>query len=248
MLELTLGALRPSDKFDLKVSTSKLLVRAIFPYATAAGLADFKVTAAGCKITATRFTQDKGNKSLIENMSLYDLAEIAAQNEGYISLIKDTVNNKWVATFSVELSNAGAVRLSSRDFVTVQVAAAGSFDSLAFYSHSAAEEFDEHLKYSPIACNANAAVKFNCVSAYGIAVPSNTVKLSLTYMNGITQDIEHDELPLISPDVNEIVAVVNGAVVSVGEWRFFPLPTADRGIITLQADGFAYLLSNKNYE
>ena len=248
MLEQIFGAATPSGKFNLQTSTSKLLLKARLPKGPNSFLEDFELACADSIISATRYSENKGTKEIFVKMNLQDLAEIAAMNEGYINVV--TVGNSpfWDIKFSVELSNAGAVKLSQKDFITMQFAGMDLFTFVEVYSLGAAVEFDEHLKVSPVSCAAGAQIKFNCLSHYGVVVPATLSKLTITYINGITQEIDGKELSLIAPDVNEIVYVIEGKVVPYNKWRFFPIPTADRAVITLNAVGFAYLLSSKNYE
>ena len=248
MLEVNFGAATPSGKFNLQTSTSKLLLKARLPKGLNSFLEDFELACADTIVSATRYSENKGTKELFVKMNLQDLAEIAAMNEGYINVKTLGTSDFWDVRFTVELSNAGAVKLSQKDFITMQFAGMEKFTFVEIFSMGAAVEFDEHLKISPVSCAAGAQIKFNCLSHYGVVVPSTLSKLTITYINGITQEIDGKELSLIAPDVNEIVYNIDGAVIPYNKWRFFPIPTADRAVVTLSQVGFAYLLSSKNYE
>lgn len=259
MLEQNYSGLNPSGKFNLQTSTSKLLINAVFPASNNSdqqSIAFFLITwgqvTANTLVSATRFSEAKGTKEIFTKMNLLDLAEIAAQNEGFIhaTLKANDITGiwEWTVRFSIELSNAGAVGLSQKDFITMQFAGFDLFSKFEIHSIGAAVEFDEHLKISPVSCAAGAQIKFSCLSHYGVVVPSTLSKLQLMYLNGLTQQIEGTELSLIAPDVNEITYVIMGQIVPFNKWRFFPIPTADRAIVSLTDVGFCYLLSNKNYE
>lgn len=249
VLEITLSAGAPAGKVDLKVPTSKLLIYAVLPKAAGtAALAAFETACATATVTGTRQTQDKGNKTMFEEMNLQDLLEIAATNEGFITLNTATDNLSVSVSASIELSNSGSVKFSQKDFATIQFRGFGLFTSFNVYSFGAPFEFDEHLKYSRVTGLAGEQVRFDCTSHYSICLPTTLTKLRLTYVNGVTQDIEHDEVSISAADANEIMYLINGSVLPYNKWRAFPLPTAHRGEMTLSANSYAYLLSNKNYE
>lgn len=248
MLELSLTSGAPSNKFDLKVPCSKLLFRGTFPITSAATmLADFITLAKLAKLTVTRQTPDKGTKVLAEQLTFAEMAEIAAMNEGFIQLNSNAGGTVGTFQCTIELSNSGAVKLDGKDYITVQCRDFG-FTATAIYSLGAPTVQDEHLKYSKLAAQGGEQQRFVCTSHYAIAVPANTTKLRLYYANGVTQEIEKDELAIIAADINETAYLVDGRAFPYQDWRLFPLPICEKGEITLEATGYAVLLSNKNYE
>ena len=154
MLESIIGSSNPAAKFNLQTSTSKLLFAITIAKTVAGFMADFENACAGTVVSATRYSEDKGTKDIFSKMNLQDLAEIAAMNEGYILAKSATNDAEWKIQFSVELSNAGSVKLSQKDFITLQFAGFSLFTQVQIYSLGAAMEFDEHLKISPVSCAA----------------------------------------------------------------------------------------------
>jgi hypothetical protein len=248
MLELTVGGGLSSGRFDLKTPTSKILVKGALAKAIGGNsLSAFIAAATACKLSITRYSNELGTKVICEKISLRDLLEVAAQNEGAIVLT--TEGTTVTVNASIELSNAAAVALDGKDYISVIVEGANEFDSLQFNSFGAPISQNEHLKYSRIAVVANETVKFNCPSHYRLAVPADIFeKLRLKSLAGVVQEIELTELETIAADTNEITYIVDGLVVPFSKWLAFDLSLIESCELLCTGTGFALLLSNKNYE
>lgn len=210
------------------------------------------------KISVTRYLQS-GTKQLIQGMQMYDLAEIAANNEGVVEITSknpDDVNNTtYITRVSIELCNEGSIRCTDKDFIRVEfdgfskyTLAGADYDAThKVYTFGSFKVVNEHLKYSPIACQANAVVQFTCEGAYAIAVPDTCTKLTLDNITGVTQEFRSEELPHISNDMEDNVYQYDGIVISFQRWRIIPLQFASRGTVQLTETAQVYLLTNKDY-
>lgn len=209
------------------------------------------------KLTATRYTPN-GTKQVIQGMSLYDLCEIAANNDGIVDIqAKNTdVNNvEYTTRFSVELCNTGSIKCTDNDFIRLEFTefkkytiAATDFDGkIEISSFGGFQSVNQHLKYSPLACQAGAVVQFSCEGHYAIAVPSTCTKLTLNNATGVTQELNADELYHISVDMEDSVYCFEGVTIPFHRWRVLPIQFAYSGTVQLSETASVYLLSNKEY-
>lgn len=263
--------------FDIQTNVSKLLITAKFvsgwcthdaavlsPTQRAVKLAYALRAALNGKMSVTRHTNGVA-KTLINSMPLADLAEIAANNEGFIYIKTDTVNNTTgvgnvTAMFSVELSNEGSIRTNQSDFLKVdlegfgltndQSANGGAQDvTLTINSFGAYVAKNEHIKYSPVACQGGSNVQFDCQSHYMLAVPGDNIeKLTLSSVTGESMEIIKEELEVISADLSDIVYNVDGRCIPFLVWRLIPVQPAYKANVRLVNNGQCYLIGNKSYE
>lgn len=266
MLELTLNSSNTGGKADIKIPVSKLLFR-------------IKTVGAGSNLTignpttfpntlyteafskmgtieVLKYSAKAGSKTLINTMSIGTLAQIAANNEGYIRsyvVTEGEVNIKYIE-FSVELSNLGAIRADSDNFLQVIVknfipsefhTQPTDVTTMEIFSLGAPVSTDVHLTYKPVSCNANGENRVDVGNAYAIAIPRSLVSLDLFYQGGETQKIKGDEISMIESDLNETLMVAHGYTITSLDLHVFPLHFAEKIHITLSASENCYLLINE---
>lgn len=268
MLELTLNASNSGGKADIKIPVSKLLFRI-----KTVGSMGSKLSYDGDlptqlpeyiealsklgTIEVLKYSEKAGSKTLINSMSIGTLAQIAANNEGYINsyFIPGVNNTTKVIEFSVELSNLGAIRADSNNFLQVIVKNfiptefhlhADDVTTMEIFSFGAPVTTDVFLSYKPVACNANGENRVDVGDAYAIAFPSSLISMDLFYQGGETQKLKGEEINMISSDLNEIVMkTVSGGIVTKLDYTVFPLHFAEKIHITLSASENCYLLINE---
>ncbi len=210
------------------------------------------------KITVTRYSQN-GSKQLITNMSLTDLAEICANNEGFIfikALSVDGTNTNLRVAFSIELSNVGAIHSDKQDFLvvelqqfttwagadTVQRSAQITLSSLGSYVRT-----QEHVKYEPLSINANAIMSFDVQDAYALAVPDALDKLFLHSVSGEILEINTNELETLACDLSDTVYNCDGITLPYYKWRVLPIQLASKLQIQCNSQCVCYMMSNRDY-
>jgi len=271
---MKLGTFHLSDtyqRFEIRTDSQKIFARVDF---TAPKLSDLAADPLGMqqlaffaglamtgKISVTRYKSGT-TKKLIDSMSIYDAAEIAANNEGYIYVYNtnptDATSQTYRAVFSIELSNSGNIRCTDKDFLLVefeqmakyQLAGTATDATWNIYTYQASHSVDEHLAYVPVACQANQTISFNVEAAYGICVPVTCKKLVLNNAgaNSSPQEFTDEELENLAVDGNDIVWNLNGKCLPFQRWRFIPIQFAKDGTVLLSESASCYLLVNKNYE
>lgn len=253
MLELTLNTATPGGKADIQVPVSKLLVKHVithaaaqFPPTVSAALAAILGYIPDAFVEAIRQSQ-AGAKPILQRMSIRDLAELAANNEGYVNCYQNAAFTQTTIEYTIELSNFGALNSEGSRFV--QIIADGfvaAATTTFIYSIGAPIVTDTILRYKAVACQANSQKAFNVGDAYAIAVPDTTTILELAYPNGNVFVIRQAELENIAADLNEIVYNVEGRGYPYRKWRIVPCELADIARVTLSADGPVYLLINEH--
>lgn len=212
------------------------------------------------KITVTRYSRALGTKQLITNMVMADLAEICANNEGFIKIENPSPKTAKLCTahFSVELSNVGAIPAGKDDYIAVELEGFANYldpvdgtsndATVKIHSIGSFVTVSEHIKYSPIALNTNQQLKFGCESHYAFATTSSNEKIYFYGATGQTWELRPDELEHIACDVSDGVYLVNDGMVPYNRWRVIPIQLATECIAQAQAANTIYLMSNKNFE
>lgn len=272
-LELTLDKTNKSKKIDVKTPVSKLVFELItqqdiqdgvtFPSSAQEPMEDMILNFLSKlgDIEVIKY-HENGSKTLINTMPISILAQLGAQNEGYININKRTVDGNLcnVATFTVELSNFGAISANQNEFIGINVTsfnpridsaltnqdAAFEDAIMQIYTFGAPAITNAHIVYKPVACQAEGETRINVEEASHICVPLDDLKnLEINYTSGETQKLTKKELELIQSDINEIQALLHNTVINKLNYIVYPIPTGERLSVTLTASKNCYLLINE---
>lgn len=275
MLHLTFQNSQKTARVEIQNNVMKLLFDMDFTIETtplngtggegyAKMLANAFYAAANGKISVTRYSGQLGTKQLVANMKFADLAEICANNEGFIHIRRKSMvgvnSSVWVfnAQFSIELSNSGAIHADKTDFLVVELDGFSTYTwgdtnqqfdtSIKIYSLGSYIVKNEHLKYSPVACNANQLQAFDCQSHYAIALPSTLNKCYLHSAGGELLEVRNEEMEIVAADVSDCVFMCDGYNLPFYKWRVFPIQLAYKAQVQTTANDTCYLMSNKDFE
>lgn len=231
-------------------------------------LADCFYNAFNGTVNVTKYSP-QGNKILVANQPLADLAEICANNEGVVQMYLGSIDpggfHVYKCKFSVELNNTGSIPLNKETFLTVELSnfnnnnsgnvaqngtGAMNYDmKLTCYSFSGFLTSNEHIKYTPLVTQPNETRSFDTVSHYMAFFPYSLQRAQLFAASGEIIEFRAEELSLVAADVSDMVFIVDGYPLLHYRWRAVPLQLVHKMQIQLSAPlTTMYITSNKDYE
>jgi hypothetical protein len=196
--------------------------------------------------------------SIISTTDLVDIAQICAQNEGYINISKKIIGGTafFVCEFSVELSNVGAIATTNDEYLRVTIRNfSGKFcpttlgtvnATLNMYSIGAPLKTNSIIEYKSIGIKSGSETSINTEGAHLFAVPVRAIVFAEMRNNdGHTWRVEKDELQLISGDLEEIHALYLGSVVPMVDMICIPVQFSDSVKLKTDKDVNVYMISNR---
>lgn len=264
MLELILNSGNKQGKADIKVPVSKLLCKVSMQFADGDALNAHRalydinypillesLMPNSFKVEIIKYLAHGGSTTLVNSMTVAHLAELAANNEGFIESRYNLPDLTLQIRFSIELTNVGAIAADNNQFVTASFTdfpgiQSGNQTTFEVRSVGAPISTDVHLVYKPVACQAGGENRIDVGSAYAIALPSTMSNIDIQYASGENVKLKGEELEAVAIDVNDIVLIHDGRSTPFINWRVIPVELAERVAVTLNTSGNVYLLINEH--
>lgn len=213
-------------------------------------LAD-KTKLADVKLDVKINDRNTGTKSIIPNLPLGDLFEIAAANEGFT--VYRTVGANTVISGTVELSNDGAL-LPESGYISASVSGMVTTDKLEIYVMDDAETTKEYIEYETVYIQPDSVKELMVEKNYQISMRKDVSLFDIKYINGRQVSYTAPELNYINDEINPLSYVdysdQETATIKTGASKFFSLGIlgAVQLKIKLATAGNIYLIKNKTLE
>jgi hypothetical protein len=188
------------------------------------------------------------NETLMENLSVMQLAEMATHGEGCIVIRENYDYTDYVVTFSVEVCPDGALELGEHQKLmlglsSIPAAAAVVIDAL---DHPVTSPL--YVKYENKFVNANTQKSFAIDNALAIALPRvNFTKLELLYNNGKNVILNKREIEQILMDAEDTIIDDRSVYFITGMHDLYILSVEEaiEAKVTLDASTNFFLIKNQ---
>jgi len=229
---------------DIQIESGVQRLFFCFTFVTATFAAAFANVRASVKM----YSKNRGTESIINDLPIADLLEIAASNEGFV---KQSINGtNTIIKGTIELSNIGAVETKD-GYLSLSITNMLDTDTVNVNTLDSAIVTNSFVSYEQVFVNANSQKDIDNSGAYGIAIPVTVTNIDFCYP-GRTVTNNAEELAQETSENNELCYLTEanegaGALVIPGSKKFFCIGVNDVKSfrITLSEAGNVYLMKNK---
>lgn len=185
-------------------------------------------------------------QTLIQSLSLRDLAEICTHNEGVIRVTVDGGNT--IVSFTIEICNDGALQLDDNSKLMLALSGVPTGTALTIDGIDHPANTPLYIKYESKFVNAGVSKDFNIDAAYAVALPiANLKALELTYTNGKNVKLSKREVEQVVTMAQDPIFNQGGLVTfGCGKFAVMSCEHVVMARITLDASTNFYLLKNQN--
>lgn len=194
------------------------------------------------KISVSRLRKTGKAVQIIYNMSLYELMEIGAMNEGGIRFAAPEFG-VFTAIGTFDLSEFGTLKLGD-DILVLNVIGLTGTDKLDVFAIEGDEYTNVCSVYEPLFINASTPKEIETAECLSVIFPVlDFEKVTLTYFDGRTVSYSTDELQMIMTDINDVVQTSSKGAIVTGYLNLFQLnvETVERIVISYTANSKMYL-------